>query len=368
MILLKYTLISMLAILSTVSSVEIIDKCPMTWTAFKKWMSTYKPLRHPVFYIVFLFAGMTVAITAIDDYSDGSDRLELNGKIDTQSKMICEQQLALSKQRDLLYEQEKLIGSIVFNTKTSVDGKERFLQCFRDLARIAAVDANNTGFEGLVCEDGVAIYWFDIDTETITGFYFFSNAEINRVLGGMPLGGNLFDDSGVVKVSADSELAIAFRECLFRKLPVGSNNAIEADKAVEDILKEIETLIRYVYRAESIGFISLYPEGHTFSAFKKPLGSYLLTFQYAVDPYADKIWYRGVGIDDDIVLSKAFIESLHGLTMAEFSERVIGMLRSRRVDPKVRIREIRILESARRKKVKRDDSPFVKKPNEVKGA
>lgn len=104
------------------------------------------------------------------------------------------------------------------------------MQSFHDFARIASIEADNTGFEGLVCDDGVALYWFDVETEKITGFHFFTKSEINRILSGSPVSCGLVVKNGQYALGEDSELAIAFKECLFRRLPPLSSDPVVAEQ------------------------------------------------------------------------------------------------------------------------------------------
>lgn len=336
--------------------------------------------------MVLLIVVAMVIVTAIDDYSSEQDKNELKLKITDQNdalkkqlgllnsqsesllkqkRMLAKQQGTLGDQQKMMLEQVKFIGSVLFNTDTSFEGKERFLQSFQDFARIASIEADNTGFEGLVCDDGVALYWFDVETEMITGFHFFTKSEINRILSGSPISRGLVAKNGQYALGEDSELAIAFKECLFRRLPPLPSNPIIAEQTREQILREIHTLLRYVYRAQGVEFKPLHVPGGRGEIHGMFLGDYSVWFQYVVNPNAMQRRCNSVGLFD-ITISNDFLNSLHGLTIAEFSEKVIEHFRNSKLEPKVRVKDIRILESSRLSNEWRETSPFSSNKAKVK--
>lgn len=378
MTVLKYVLIVILAVVSVISSVDPNKKRLGLVKAIKKWWKK-KPYKADRFYYLLFLVVAMVFVTVIDDVASEKDRklltaqiAEQTQKIDLQSeslkiqeRMLADQSAALSAQSSVLegqqkmmLEQSKSVGSVLFNTDTSVEGKERFLQSFQDFARVSLVEAHNTGFEGLVCDDGVALFWFDVETETITGFHFFTKSEINRILCGSLTRRGFVAATSQIEIGDDSELAIAFRECLFRRLPPSLDCPGEDEQAHRQILGEVRTILRYVYRAEDIEFKPIYAKGGDKSMPPKPLSDFSVQFRYIVNPNATIKRYNGVG-SFDIILSKAFIDSLRGLTIAEFSEKVIANFRNSKLDPKVRIKDLRILEESRRSNAWKSSSPFV---------
>jgi len=384
MTILKYILITILSVVSVISSIDPTKDSIGLWAATVKWWRN-KPYRNGRFWFMVFIVTAMVVTTAIDDYASGRDKNELKSKIAeqngalknqlemlrgqseslrTQERILADQQEMLGDQQKLMHEQSKSVESVLFNTDTSFEGKERFLQSFQDFARIASIEADNTGFEGLVCDDGVALYWFDIETETITGFHFFTKSEINRILSGSPVSRGLIAKNGQYALGEDSELAIAFKECLFRRLPPLLPDPVIAEQTREQILREIRTLLRYVYRAQGIKFKPQYANGGRGALRGRFLGSCSVWFRYVVNPNAEQKRYNSVDLFD-IVLSKEFLDSLHGLTIAEFSEKVIERFRSLRLDPKVRVKDIRILESSRLVNEWRETSPFASRRTKI---
>ena len=382
---LKYILIVILSAVSVVSSIGPTRRRTGLWAAIVKWWKKM-PFKIDRFWAVLFIVAAMVIVTAIDDYSSGQDKNELKSKIAeqndalkkqlgllnsqsesllTQERMLAEQQGTLGDQQKMMLEQAKSVGSVLFNTDKSFEGKERFLQSFHDFARIASIEADNTGFEGLVCDDGVALYWFDVETETITGFHFFTKSEINRILSGSPVLRGLVAKNVQYSLGEDSELAIAFKECLFRRLPPLSSDPVVAEQTRQQILREIRTLLRYVYRAQGVEFKPQHAPGGRGELHGRFLGDYSVWFQYVVNPNAKPRRYNSVGLFD-ITLSKDFLDSLHGLTIAEFSEKVIERFRNSKLEPKVRVKDIRILESSRLANEWRETSPFSSRKAKVK--
>ena len=386
MTILKYILITVLSVVSVVSSIGPTRKRTGLWASIVKWWKKM-PFKIDRFWVVLLIVAAMVVVTAIDDYSSGQDKSELKSKIAEQNdaiknqlgllnsqsesllaqeRMLVEQQGTLGDQQKMMLEQAKSVGSVLFNTDTSFEGKERFLQSFHDFARIASIEADNTGFEGLVCDDGVALYWFDVETETITGFHFFTKSEINRILSGSPVSCGLVVKNGQYALGEDSELAIAFKECLFRRLPPLSSDPVVAEQTRQQILREIRTVLRYVYRAQGVDFKPLRAPCGRGELHGRFLGDYSVWFQYVVNPNAKQKRYNSVGLFD-ITLSKDFLDALHGLTIAEFSEKVIERFRSSRLEPKVRVKDIRILERSRLTNEWRATSPFSSRKAKIMG-
>lgn len=327
---------------------------------------------------------ITILVSGLDDWDAYTDKRELYAKLDNQSQhleeqqrlmtiqaesmraqkvllaaqqsMLSSQQATLATQQLMMVEQEKSIGSVLFNTETSFEGKMRFLRNFCAFAHAANLKKDNTGFEGIVCDDGVAMYWFDSETEAITGFHFFTNSEINRVLSGTPPGKRIVDDNGNVLIAADSEISIAFRDCLFRRLPMLSDDHIVEEENLSRIMDEIHTILRYVYRAQGVEFKPEY-EGERGGRHRPSKGAYAILLQYVVNPFANIKRLNSFG-PFDLEVTKPFLDSLHGLTIAEFSEKVIEQFRVRKFEPKVRVKDIRILQMIRLVNEWQDVSPF----------
>ena len=133
--------------------------------------------------------------------------------------------------------------------------------------------------------------------------------------------------------------------------------AANAKRAEAQVLHEIEVILRYVYRAEDVNFSPMFFTSNSKEPLGVPTGSYALTFRYAVNPFASAKQYRSISWGD-IEISKTFLDSLYGVTMAQFSERIIENFRSNRLEPKVRVKDIRILKQKAKTKAWRNNSPF----------
>lgn len=381
MTIIKYVLLVILAFASVVQEVDV-KKRKSLWLVVKEWWSAH-PFRNVRFYVWLSISVMTVVISAIDDRDAKKNQDELTKKIDSQGSSLKEQtrmisgqqeQIAaqteilseqqglikrqgqmISEQQTLMAEQQKSIGALVFTSPTSYAGKERFLRSFHDIARVAAIEAGGTGFDGFVCGDGVAIYWYDTETEVITGFHFFADAEINRTLSGIPLASSFVDKEGNLTLASDSEIAITFRECLFRRLPSRPANSIEVERTRKFIIKEIETIFRYVYRAETFSLSPLnFCDG---TNARRPSGGYELSFSYIVNPCATK-WHTRGSMLGQIRITEDMLDSWHGITMAELSERIVQMMRERGIEPKLDLKSIRMIANRRHKSSVSATSPF----------
>lgn len=276
---------------------------------------------------------------------------ELRVGIEDATNKLQNAYLKIAEQEAVIGRLSRSLSAISYSTRTSYAGKERFLKNFKELARVAKIDCRMTGFEGLICEDGVALFWFDSRTESITGFYFFRNDEINRILNGRALGKDFITKDGRMRLDKNQELSIAFEESLFKRMPNRSENLIESESVKDEIFGGLKTLLRYVYRAEGIRLKSICTTD------RKATGEYSLEFRYAVNPLAKERKYRSISIFD-VVITKGFIDSLYGLTNAEFSEKVIEYLRSKKVEPKIMVRDIRMLGQMRQDKEWQKNSPY----------
>ena len=271
-------------------------------------------------------------------------------RLEYANAQIAKQAEMLSAQATTIAEQSRTIGSIAYNTPTTFDGKLRFIRCFKDLSRLTDMKTEGTCFEGLICDDGVAMYWFDVEKDLLTGFHFFPNDELNRVLSGIPFDKKLLDASGRLSIAADSELAIALNESLSRRTPSFSTATPTKERSDAVIVAELKTLFRYVYRAQYSEFKEAY-----FKDVRKTDGTRYLMFQYLVNPFATQPHLRTVS---NIKLSAPFMRSLYGASMNEFSQRVISECRRLGIEPKIRRADVRHLNSIRVRDELRVTSPF----------
>ena len=340
LIVLKYMFFLLFSILSVVSSGDAISRIsevtrpPFSW--FKKI-----PWRRRVFWWYLLVLASTWGCAIWDDLSSRIDNDE---------------------QRRTLYDQTRQLNSVLYNIETSIEGKQRFLKPFKNLARAAKIDTSLTGFEGLVCDDGVALYWFDSETEQITGFHFFSNAEINNVLRGVSLGSPLADKTENPAIGNATELSIALKSYLFSEIPTKGDNSLDRRRNEEEVLAEVETVLRYVYRAEDIRIRPYRRE-----VLGKPTGNFSLSFSYVVNPYAETVRTRSIG-PTDLELTGEFIDSLYGLAKATVSERIIAYFRRHCLEPKVRVDDLRLLHTMRAREDQIIHSPFTnRKRKQIEG-
>lgn len=293
------------------------------------------------FWVALVLCLLTIYCTWRDDRTSTLENEALNksvtrseGQLQQANSLIQSQTEQLKKQELAMIEQSRIIGSISFNTQTSFEGKLRFLNCFRNLARLAKFNVEGTHFEGLICDDGVAIYWFGASTEEMTGFHFFTNSELNRILAGLPDDSRLVGEDGGVQVLENSILAIAMSESLFRKTPARGVSPLEREVAYSCVEDEMKLLFRYVYRAQSVKFADLYFKDGGLTGEKD------LTFQYLVNPFVPDPHLRTVS---DIIVRAWFLESLYDIPIEDFSQKVISYFRSLGIEPKLRIKDIRLL-------------------------
>ena len=281
---------------------------------------------------------------------EANDRLvAATNKIDVQARILAEQSATIA-------DQSRTIGSISYNTHTTLEGKQRFIRCFRDLTRLTELNREGMIFEGLICGDGVAMYWFKQDTEQMEGFHFFSNSELNRVLSGIPSDTLPFSEDGTLNIDPKSELAIALNESLYGKTPsCKEENPIDQDRARDLIIDEVKILLEYVFRARNIRATSVYPASYAKTPLRAPVVGIELSFEYVVKPTAAKPYTRFV---KGAVMSNDELNSLQGIDKVAFSKRVINHWRAQKIEPKVKIRDIRCLNLKHLKTAQRQNSPF----------
>ena len=280
---------------------------------------------------------------------EANDRLvAATNKIEAQAKMLVEQSSTIA-------DQSRTIGSIAYNTQTTLEGKQRFIRCFRDLTRLTKLNREGMIFEGLICSDGVAMYWFKQDTEQMEGFHFFSNSELNRVLSGIPSDTLLFSEDGTLNIDPKSELAIALNESLYGKTPSHKDNLIDQDCARDSIIDEVKVLLEYVFRARNIKINPVYGTKNPTTPLRPPAIGIDLSFEYVVKPAAANPYTRFV---KGVELSNDELNSLQGIDKVAFSKRVINHWRAQKIEPKVKIRDIRSLNLKHLKTAQRQNSPF----------
>ena len=299
-----------------------------------------------------------IAHSRTDQQKASRDLEDTRAELKSAHEKIARQNELLVEQERSIIAQNRTMGSIAYNTQTTFDGKQRFIRCFKDLSRLTDLKNEGTCFEGLVCDDGVAMYWFDAKTDLLTGFHFFPNDELNRVLSGIPMDENFLDANGRLIVPADSELSIALNEALSRKTPPRSDSGPMKEHSDDIIVAELSTLFRYVYRAQHSRFDIAY-----FKDTRKTDGTRFLTFQYLVNPFVEKPHLRTV---PNVKLSATFMQSLYDVSIAEFSQRVIAECRRLGIEPKVRRTDVHQLNAIRVRDEEMSNSPFRKLHKEGK--
>jgi len=328
------------------------------------WVSRH---RRGLLFTIALCAAIGQFLLSYDEKRDSDAEAALaQERIAYLTKELSLVKKELSHANDALAEQTRSLGSVVFNVKASDEGKERFVRAFSVLKHLPKANASTTGFASLVLDDGVAVYWFEHGSETISGFRFFSNSDVNRVLRGIPVGQNFVGTNGAINLGHTSELAIAFDEVLFRRTPLNSTNALEAAYSRSVIFDEIAAILCYVYRAENIQFnaVTRGNPGH-----EKPDGSFTISFDYVVDPFAEKSIRRSVASTDWRTLSATFMRSLYDIPMSDLSQKVIGELRKLGIEPTINPSDIALLDKQRKSRqsqiVGRVFAPVTYRINEV---
>lgn len=283
-----------------------------------------------------------------------SNRLEYaNVKIESQDEKLDAATNKIERQARIIEEQQRTIGSIACNTQATLEGKRRFIRCFRDLSRYTKLNTEGMIFEGLICDDGVAMYWFRNDTEQMTGFHFFSDAELIRILSGLPNDAIILAEEGKLHIDQQSLLAIALNDSMLKQTPSYTQNPVEQDKAMESVVEEIKVVLQYVYRARSIQSAL----ASRASASPQRSNGVSFSFKYFVDPLAvEKV--EGVVPFPNFTFEGEFLQGLCGIDKATLSSRVIEKGRSMGVEPKVKIRDIQSLNRIYERKARLRNSPF----------
>lgn len=254
--------------------------------------------------------------------------------------------VVVESNQSLLLEQERTIGSLIFNIKTSEEGKRRFVGCFEDLSRMAEYRDRALRFEGLICDDGVAVFGFNRDALQLVEFFFFTNAEVNHVLSGVRLGDRFVDEGNVVQITSTNELGIIVG-LMNEMLPQKSGHPIEQAKAQDRILERLETVLRYAYRAETV----------TMKWAQNTQGeccSLLVDFSYAANPLA--VQKRMLSASLEFRMSE--LDSLYGLTTKNFNTRIIQKCYRVGIEPKVRARDVAGMNAAHIQKEQIETFPY----------
>lgn len=311
------------------------DNKKLAWLNAKKWRIVFchSSIFAAVFTILASYLGDMSSETRQRDLDDklsqaGAALEDANRKADEANKKLDESLKVNKGLLDLVSEQSKSMSSLVFNMETSLEGKARFARNFEALSLLAKFDDKQYEYCSQVCNDGVAVFWFERKTEELRGFYFFSNAKINEVLSYMPLDESFISADGTIAVGKEKELFTIFSKCFQETIPQKSRSAVAQLKVSNTIDVMLKEILYYVYRAipGSASVRSYKYEDRDLLSEDR-----LVSFSYYVDPLAQKPIVRSVRID----LTKHFIGSLYGISRKEFNERVIEKFRAFNLEAKV---------------------------------
>ena len=228
----------------------------------------------------------------------------------------------------------------MYNIRTSFEGKRRFAKCLEDLSDLTP----NSFYEPLLCDDGVAVFRFGREDESLNGFYFFANSEVNEVLSGVPMSGGV-GHSGKIAFDKDSEVSKAMTRFMHRRTPEWEGDGVGSERALREIAEMVKTFCRYVFRSKRTQVLMTKPP------------AWHVTISYDVDPFATEPCERFISS----LWHMPFVQSLHGVRMEEFSRMLLDRFASEGVYPKIRVKDVRGLN----KRIVEDESrrvfPYARK-------
>ena len=274
---------------------------------------------------------------------------EVNVRLASATGQVSRLQRELDAANGTLNAQQRSIGSLVYNIETSFEGKRRFANCFDALALLDEMNDYKT----LICDDGVAVFMFAKKDDQLTAFHFYANSEINEVLSGMPIGTELKIENGKFVIAKGSELALALERALERRTPRYGEDAASRRLAVKTLAEQMRVFFRYVYRAENFMCSDAYRE---VARGQRPWDGWCITFNYTVSPAKKDTCRRSV----EFWMKESEIVGYCGLTMREFSEKILAYCRAHDVEPKVRIGDIDSLEKRGLRFEERQTFPYSK--------
>lgn len=258
---------------------------------------------------------------------------EVNVRLTSATALVSRLQRELDSANETLNVQQRSIGSLIYNIETSFEGKRRFANCFDALALLD--DEND--YKPLICDDGVALFVFAKKDDWLVAFHFYANSEINEVLSGMPIGTELKIENGKFIIAKGSELAMALERAQERRTPRYGQDAPSRRLAVKALSEQMRLFFRYVYRADRFSCGDTYRD---VAGGRRQWGGWRLSFCYTVSPAKEDSCQRFV----EFWMDENEIMSYCGLTMRQFSEKMLAYCRSRGVEPKIRIGDIDSLE------------------------
>ncbi|MGN1046410.1 MAG: hypothetical protein ACI4QG_04875 [Candidatus Cryptobacteroides sp.] len=325
----KYILLIIMALMSVYSAAE------WQWrsTAIKEWWNR-KPWGKVGFWLVVLVVVLTI-LTEIGENQDArKDRASMEAQIrrleeisesartevQTAGRELASTRTELHNANNQILEQSRQVGSLVYNIRTSFEGKMRFAKCLEDLSDLTP----DSFYEPLLCEDGVAVFRFAREDESLNGFYFFANSEVNEVLSGVPMSGG-GECPGKVAFSRESEVSKTMTRFMNRRTPEWENDGMGSDRALREIAGLVKTFCRYVLRSKRTQVLMTKPP------------AWYVTISYDVDPFATEPCERFISS----LWHMSFVQSLHGVRMEEFSRMLLDRFASEGVYPKIRVKDVR---------------------------
>ena len=318
MLTLKYLLLFWMTVVSVASSAEW-----MAGPGHLRDLWCKQPWKGWGFWITLVMALATVGVTIYSDFEAKAESGKFKDLLSESHQELAATRTELHEANRQIVAQSRQVSSLVFNVRTSLEGKRRFAKCFTDLSDL---DGRST-YEPLICEDGVAVFRYEKQGAAMTGFYFFPNSEVNEVLSGVPMdeganrrapGGVLPDDSEVAKAMA------RFRE---RKTPEWRAGDVAGERGLRQVAGLVQTFCRYVFRACATTVSETTPPG------------WEVSFRYEVDPFAGNPCSRVVSV----VWDEEFVRSLHGVTMEDFTRMLLERFARAGIAPKIRARDVRAL-------------------------
>lgn len=288
-------------------------------------------LRWGLFFLLVLSIVVQAVISWYDDQKADADLVANRKELAETRSELCLAHAELAQANSNLTIQARSIGTLVFNLGTSMEGKRRFARCFQDLSRMTSRREKAVVYEGLICDDGVAVFGFQEAPERLKEFYFFTVSEINYVLAGTPLEDRFVAKDGNANVRVGSELDLIVRMIESRKLPPWSADELERERALAKVDAQMRVVLRYVYRAVSIDTDWWRNEA------TNEIVSRRVVFSYAANPLAEELRMLSVEVE----ISKADMESYLGLSVRDFNTRLIERFYASGIEPKVRLKDVR---------------------------
>lgn len=276
-------------------------------------------------------------------------RRVLEEKLNVATGQVERLQIALKNANDNLDAQNRRMASLLFNMKTSPEGKERFAQCMASLSYVDSRDDYRT----LLCDDGAAVYLFSKTNGEMSAFYFYSNSDINEVLSGLRIGPEIKDNEGQYVFSDKSETALALSCALDRKSPRYGSDEVSHRLALNCVVEKFRQFFVHVFRLDPCE-CELAQNDTLFADSIAKEGDLLISGFYKANPAREGAanWPIRLKVDSQQVVS------LCGKTMRELSQNILRICKERNLNPKIRIRDIDLMSKRQANADAADRFPF----------